>query len=128
MGSLDAIRVVAAVLESYMNVCGGSIGALARRLGLPADAVIVLHDELNLPPGKIKGAGEEQRRSQRAQVVRQHHRRHLLAGPDRHRDRPADRRDASDFVFSAIPPTSWPRCAWRRWGGWRRCSPMGRAG
>jgi hypothetical protein len=38
-GSPGAISVAAVVPKSYMNVCGGSIGALARRLGLLVEAV-----------------------------------------------------------------------------------------
>jgi peptidyl-tRNA hydrolase len=104
MGSSGAVRVAAAVPKSFMNVCGGSIGALALRLDLPAEAVIVLHNELDLPPGKIKvkqgssSGGPTGLNSCASTIGDTFWRVRIGIG------RPADRRDVSDFVFSAIPP------------------------
>eukprot|EP00962_Isochrysis_galbana_P003382 scaffold943_cov112-Isochrysis_galbana.AAC.3 len=103
MGDLGSVRVAAAVSKSYMNVCGGSIGALARRLGLPAEAVIVLHDELDLPPGKIKvkqggsSGGHNGLKSCASTIGDTFWRVRIGIG------RPADRRDVADFVLGAIP-------------------------
>jgi PTH1 family peptidyl-tRNA hydrolase len=48
-------RVALAVPTTYMNDSGVAVGALARRFGIadPA-AIVVVHDELDLPPGKVR--------------------------------------------------------------------------
>ena len=43
-----------AVPQTYYNESGQAVGALARRHDLDADRVVVVHDELDLPPGRIK--------------------------------------------------------------------------
>lgn len=51
-------RVALAFPQTYMNVSGMAVGALARRYGLelPADAarIVVVHDELDLPPSTVR--------------------------------------------------------------------------
>lgn len=39
---------------TYMNDSGDSVGNAARYLKLPLDAVVVIHDELDLAPGKLR--------------------------------------------------------------------------
>jgi PTH1 family peptidyl-tRNA hydrolase len=102
--SLGPVRVAAAVSKSYMNVCGGSIGALTRSLGLPAEAVIVLHDDLDIPPGKIKvkqggsSGGHNGLKSCSSTIGDTFWRIRIGVG------RPLDRQDVPDFVLGAIPP------------------------
>jgi len=46
--------------HTYMNLCGPAVSALIRFYKIPLDEVVVIHDELDLPPGKIrlkKGGG-----------------------------------------------------------------------
>lgn len=45
--------------QTYMNRSGQSVGALARFYKIAADDILVVHDELDLPPGaaKIKKGG-----------------------------------------------------------------------
>lgn len=43
-----------AVPMTYYNESGQAVGALARRHDLDAVQVVVVHDELDLPPGRIK--------------------------------------------------------------------------
>jgi PTH1 family peptidyl-tRNA hydrolase len=43
-----------AVPQTYYNESGQAVGSLARRHDLPADRVVIVHDELDLPPGRIK--------------------------------------------------------------------------
>jgi PTH1 family peptidyl-tRNA hydrolase len=55
----DTIRVgqhqlLLAWPQGYYNESGQAAGALARRHDLTADRVVVVHDELDLPPGRIK--------------------------------------------------------------------------
>ena len=59
-GGIDGVRVLALKPMTYMNESGRSVGAAARFYKLAADRVIVLQDELDLPPGKCrvkKGGG-----------------------------------------------------------------------
>lgn len=51
----DDRRVVLAVPTTYMNESGVAVRALARRFGIddPA-AIVVVHDELDLPPGTVR--------------------------------------------------------------------------
>jgi PTH1 family peptidyl-tRNA hydrolase len=47
-------RVLVAVPLTYYNESGQAVGALARRHNLDAERVVIVHDELDLPPGRIK--------------------------------------------------------------------------
>ena len=40
--------------QTYMNLSGKSVGALARFFKIPPSAILVVHDELDLPPGEAK--------------------------------------------------------------------------
>lgn len=40
--------------QTYYNESGLAVGALARRHDLDVDRIVVVHDELDLPPGRIK--------------------------------------------------------------------------
>ena len=40
--------------STYMNESGTSVGALARFLGIAPAEILVVHDELDLPPGAVK--------------------------------------------------------------------------
>jgi PTH1 family peptidyl-tRNA hydrolase len=47
--------VVLAVPQTYMNESGLAVAALARRFRLPGtDRLVVVHDELDLPTGRVK--------------------------------------------------------------------------
>jgi PTH1 family peptidyl-tRNA hydrolase len=57
---LDAPRVVLAFPLTYMNESGQAVAALVRRYRIEApEQIIVVHDELDLPPGvmKLKAGG-----------------------------------------------------------------------
>jgi PTH1 family peptidyl-tRNA hydrolase len=47
-------RVVLAVPMSYMNLSGGPVSALARYHSVPAENVVVVHDELDIDFGALK--------------------------------------------------------------------------
>jgi len=52
---LDAHQVVLAVPQTYMNESGLAVAALVRRYRLPVlDRLVVVHDELDLPTGRVK--------------------------------------------------------------------------
>lgn len=48
-------RVAVAFPQTYMNESGVSVGLLVRRYGIESvDQIVVVHDELDLPVGKLK--------------------------------------------------------------------------
>lgn len=60
-GGAPGPRVVLAVPGSYMNLSGGPVNALATFYGVAADHLLVVHDELDLPPNQLRlkrGGGE----------------------------------------------------------------------
>ena len=52
-------RVALAVPLTYMNDSGHAVAALARRFGVGPEQVVIVHDELDLPPAtmKVKAGG-----------------------------------------------------------------------
>jgi PTH1 family peptidyl-tRNA hydrolase len=52
-------RVALAVPMTYMNDSGQPVAALARRFGVEPEQVVIVHDELDLPPAvlKVKAGG-----------------------------------------------------------------------
>ena len=53
-GVMGGERAVVLKPLTYMNESGRSVGEAMRFYGLAPDDVVVLHDELDLPPGKIR--------------------------------------------------------------------------
>lgn len=54
-------RVVLAKPSEYMNRSGGPVAALVRFYGVPPERLLVIHDELDLPPSTLRlkrGGGE----------------------------------------------------------------------
>lgn len=47
-------KLVLAKSNGYMNASGGPVSALAKYFGVPAERVVVLHDELDLPFDTLK--------------------------------------------------------------------------
>ena len=47
-------RLLLAFPQTYYNDSGLAVGGLLRRHDLEADQLVVVHDELDLPPGRIK--------------------------------------------------------------------------
>ena len=47
-------RVALAVPLTYMNDSGEAVGALARRLGVEPEQIVIVHDELDLPPAVLR--------------------------------------------------------------------------
>lgn len=59
-GRLGLRRVLALKPMTYMNLSGEAVGEAARFYRIPPGNVVVFHDELDLPPGRIrmkKGGG-----------------------------------------------------------------------
>ena len=53
-GPLPGTPVVLAKPQSYMNDSGGPVTGLARFFDVPADRLVVVHDELDLPYGSLR--------------------------------------------------------------------------
>lgn len=49
-----AAKIVLAKPNSFMNVSGGPVSALAAFYGVPAERVVVIHDELDIPFDSLK--------------------------------------------------------------------------
>jgi PTH1 family peptidyl-tRNA hydrolase len=54
IGNIAGHRVVLARPQTYMNASGESVSALLRRLNIAPSDLIVIHDDLDLPAGKIR--------------------------------------------------------------------------
>jgi peptidyl-tRNA hydrolase, PTH1 family len=53
--TVNGARVALAVLTTYMNESGTAVRPLMRRFGIASpERVVVVHDELDLPPGRIR--------------------------------------------------------------------------
>jgi PTH1 family peptidyl-tRNA hydrolase len=53
-GALSGRKTLLLKPMTYMNESGASVGEAARYLKLPLDSVVVVHDELDLAPGKLR--------------------------------------------------------------------------
>jgi peptidyl-tRNA hydrolase, PTH1 family len=51
---IDGKRVALAVPLTYMNDSGQAVAALVRRFGVETPRVVIVHDELDLPPATLK--------------------------------------------------------------------------
>ncbi|GAB2556199.1 aminoacyl-tRNA hydrolase [Leucobacter ruminantium] len=93
-------KLVLAKSNGYMNTSGGPVSALAKYFGIPADRVIVLHDELDLPFDalKLKQGGGHGGHNGLRDIAK------ALSTPDFLRvrigiGRPPGRQDPADFVL-----------------------------
>lgn len=53
-GSIAGTKVLVLKPMTYMNLSGQSVAAAARFLKVPVEDVVVIHDELDLPPGRLR--------------------------------------------------------------------------
>ncbi|CUW37761.1 Peptidyl-tRNA hydrolase [Magnetospirillum sp. XM-1] len=53
-GIIGAEKAVVLKPQTYMNLSGQSVQAAARFLKIPVDDVVVVHDELDIAPGRLK--------------------------------------------------------------------------
>lgn len=93
-------KLVLAKSNGYMNTSGGPVSSLAKYFGIPADRVIVLHDELDLPFDslKLKQGGGHGGHNGLRDIAK------ALSTPDFLRvrigiGRPPGRQDPADFVL-----------------------------
>ncbi|MEV4310695.1 aminoacyl-tRNA hydrolase [Actinocrispum sp. NPDC049592] len=111
-GRLAGHRVVLAKPRSFMNVSGGPVAGIAKFFKVPASAIAVIYDELDLPFGTVRlklGGGENGHNGLRSITK-------SLGTKDYHRvrvgiGRPPGRMDPADFVlrdFSKIEAKELP--------------------
>ena len=93
--------------ETYMNVSGQSVGAAARFFKVPLDSLLVVHDDVDLEPGRLQArlggglAGHNGLRSIAAALGSQDFLR-LRIGVGR--PGRGDRRPVADYVLSPFEP------------------------
>ncbi len=99
-GGAPGPRAVLAKPTTYMNTSGGPVAALARYYDVPAERVVMVHDELDIPFGEIRlklGGGEGGhnglRDTTKALGTKDYLRVRVGVG------RPPGRQDAADFVL-----------------------------
>jgi len=51
---LEGVRLILAKPQTYMNNAGQSVGSLARFFRLPAEQILVIYDDLDLPVGALR--------------------------------------------------------------------------
>jgi len=54
IGKVAGTEVMVAKPQTYMNLSGQSVSRLIRKLGINPDDLLVIHDDLDLPLGKIR--------------------------------------------------------------------------
>jgi PTH1 family peptidyl-tRNA hydrolase len=99
-------RVVLAKPRSFMNLSGGPVAGLVRFFKIPADAVVVVHDELDIPFDTVRlkqGGGDNGHNGLRSITK-------SLATKDYYRvrvgiGRPPGRMDPADFVLRDFSST-----------------------
>ncbi|MGN6598392.1 MAG: aminoacyl-tRNA hydrolase [Actinomycetes bacterium] len=99
-GGAPGPRVVLAKPQSYMNESGGPVAGLTAFFGLDPNAVVVVHDELDIPFGEVRlkiGGGEGGHNGLRSVTK-------SLGTKDYYRvrvgiGRPPGRMDPADFVL-----------------------------
>jgi PTH1 family peptidyl-tRNA hydrolase len=118
-GRLTGVPVTLGKPMRYMNLSGGPVAAVANFYKIPADRIVVVHDELDIPFGAIRlklGGGDNGHNGLRSVTAalgtRDYYRARLGVG------RPPGRMDPADFVlrdFSAAERKQLPelidRCA-----------------
>ena len=108
-GGVPGPRAVLACSETYMNTTGGPIRRLADFLGIGAQRILVVHDDLDLPPQELRlkaGGGEGGHNGLKSLTqalgTRDYHRLRIGIG------RPPGRMDPADYVLAPIPAKERP--------------------
>ncbi len=97
---IGAARVTVAFPQTFMNLSGESVKPLMRRAGVGLDQLLVVHDELDLPSGRLKlklGGGSGGHNGLKSISA-------LCGGPEYVRvrigiGRPPGRQDPADYVL-----------------------------
>jgi PTH1 family peptidyl-tRNA hydrolase len=106
-GLIGTEKVLAIKPQTYMNNSGQAVGEAMRFFKLPAEQVVVLYDDLDLAPGKVKarrGGGHAGHNGIKSMI--QH------CGPDFWRVRlgighPGDKAQVTNWVLSEFAKAEW---------------------
>lgn len=105
-GQCGGRRVALTKPRTYMNTSGGPVAGMTRFFKLPVDAVVVVHDELDIPFGAIRlkrGGGDNGHNGLRSVTTslgsREYYRVRVGIG------RPPGRVDPADFVLRDFSST-----------------------
>ncbi|WP_454084559.1 aminoacyl-tRNA hydrolase [Georgenia sp. Marseille-Q6866] len=108
-GGAPGPRVVLAIPGTYMNLSGEPVSALLRFYDIPPERLLVVHDELDLPPSTLRlkrGGGEGGHNGLRSisasTGTKDYVRLRVGIG------RPPGRMDAADFVLRDFAPAERP--------------------
>jgi peptidyl-tRNA hydrolase, PTH1 family len=109
-GTLDGYDVVAARPQTFMNVSGRAAVHLVRRYGVPVEDLIVAHDEVDLPLGRIRlkrggGAAGNKGVLSIADALRSQEFMRVRIGVSR----PAERDQMVEYVLDGFAPEERPR-------------------
>jgi len=99
-GNYQGIRIILAKPQTYMNLSGQAVGALARYYKIPFNNLLVVYDDVDLPLGTIRirasgGSGGHQGMNSIIGRVGTQEFPRLRLGIDR----PPGRMDAADYVL-----------------------------
>ena len=111
-GQLAELRVGEAKLallkpETYMNLSGGPVGAAARFFKVPPEALVVVHDDVDLEPGRLQvrlGGGLAGHNGLRSIAQALGTQEFLRVRIGVGRPGRGDRRDVADFVLARFEP------------------------
>ena len=111
-GQLAELRVDEAKLallkpETYMNLSGGPVGAAARFFKVTPEALVVVHDDVDLEPGRLQvrlGGGLAGHNGLRSIAQALGTQEFLRVRVGVGRPGRGDRRDVADFVLSRFEP------------------------
>ena len=111
-GQLAELRVGEARLallkpETYMNLSGGPVGAAARFFKVPPEALVVVHDDVDLEPGRLQvrlGGGLAGHNGLRSIAQALGTQEFLRVRIGVGRPGRGDRRDVADFVLAPFEP------------------------
>jgi len=111
-GSVDGYDVVTARPQTYMNISGRAAVHLLRKYGLPPEDLIVVHDDIDLPLGRLRlkrggGAAGQKGVASIADSLRTQDFLRVRIGVSR----PVDRDQMVDYVLDRFTPAERERLA-----------------
>ncbi|MBI5178328.1 MAG: aminoacyl-tRNA hydrolase [Nitrospinae bacterium] len=104
--------IVLAKPQTYMNLSGGAVAALMRKFSLRPEDITVIHDDIDIPPGKVKektggGSGGHNGVSSIAERLGTPEFRRIRIGVGR----PSAGMDAAEYVLSPFEADEKPLIA-----------------
>jgi PTH1 family peptidyl-tRNA hydrolase len=113
-GQVEGVRVLALKPMTYMNNSGHSVAAAARFFKVPETHTVVIHDEIEIAPGKLRvkqgggNAGHNGLKSIDAQFGREYWRVRLGVGRPERAITDADPEAVANYVLHDFPKADRP--------------------